>query len=258
MDTIARRLESKYPDVYPKASGFAPHVYSLREYMVGSLRTPLFVLFAAVGLVLLIACINVSNLFLARAMARRKEFAIRVALGAARFQLVRQLLIESVLLSLVGGAAGLLLAIWLMDLFIAISPTALSHPEEIRIDGTVLGFTFLLAVVTGIVFGLIPGLQSSAVHLVPELKDAGGMFRANRALRLRSALVISQVALAATLLICAGLLGQTLLRLLKHDPGFSTENLVAASVSAPMDKYKKGPQVVTVYEQIAAEIKSIL
>ena len=197
------------------------------------------------GIVLLIACINVANLLVARAMGRRKEFAIRVALGAGRFQLVRQLLTESVLLSLVGGAAGLLLAIWLKDLFITISPTLLSHTQDIKIDSTVLGFTFLLAVITGMLFGLIPGLQSSAVNLVSELKDAPGMFRSNRALRLRSVLVVSQVALAVTLLIGAGLLGQTLLRLLKHDPGFNTENLVAASVFPPMEKYKTRHQVVS-------------
>jgi putative ABC transport system permease protein len=190
-------------------------------------------------------------------MARRREFAVRVALGAARFQLVRQLLIESVLVSLVGGAAGLVLAIWLMDLFIAISPTAISHTQDIRIDGTVLGFTFLLSVVTGILFGLIPGLQSSAANLVSELKDVSGVSRSSRALRLRSLLVVSQVALAVTLLIGAGLLGQTLLRLLQHEPGFTTENLVAASVFPPSDKYKTRQQVVSLYEQIAADIKAM-
>jgi putative ABC transport system permease protein len=252
MTAIASRLAQEYP---AENGGWTIKVNSLQREEVGDLRTSILLFLGAVGMVLLIACINVSNLFLARAMARRKEFAICIALGARRFQLVRRLLIESVLLSLIGGAAGLLLSVWLKDLFIAISPTAFSHTEDIRIDGTVLGFTFLLAVGTGILFGLIPGLQSSAVNLVSELKDASAMSSSRRALRLRSILVVSQVALAVTLLIGAGLLGQTLLRLLKHDPGFTTENLVAASVFPPIDKYKTRQQVVSLYEQIAADIK---
>ena len=254
MAAIASRLAQEYPT---ENGGWTIKVNSLQSEEVGDLRTSILLFLGAVGMVLLIACINVSNLLLARAMARRKEFAIRVALGAERFQLIRQLLTESVLLSLVGGAAGLLLAIWLMDLFIAISPTTFAHPENIRIDATVLGFTFVLALITGILFGLIPGLQSSSVNLVSELKDAPGIFRSSRALRLRSMLVVSQVALAVTLLIGAGLLGQTFLRLLNHDPGFTTENLVAASVFPPSDKYKTKQQLVSVYEQIAADIKAM-
>jgi putative ABC transport system permease protein len=144
-----------------------------------------------------------------------------------------------------------------MDLFIGISPSAFSHADEIKIDTTVLGFTFLLALVTGLLFGLIPALQSSAVNLVSELKDAPGAFRSGRALRVRSVLVVSQVALAVTLLIGAGLLGQTFVRLVKHEPGFTTENLIAASVFPPMDKYKSRQQVISLYEQIAADIKAM-
>ena len=254
MTAIASRLAQAYP---AENGGWTIKVNSLQREEVGDLRTSILLFMSAVGAVLLIACINVSNLLLARAMGRRKEFAIRIAIGAARFQVVRQLLIESILLSLVGGAAGLLLAVWLKDLLIAISPTTLSHTQDIKIDLPVLGFTFLVAVVTGILFGLIPGLQSSKVNLVSELKDAPGLFRSSRALRLRSMLVVSQVALALTLLIGAGLLGQTFLRLLKHDPGFDTENLVAASVFPPMDKYKTRQQVVSLYEQIAEDIKAM-
>ena len=254
MTAIASRLAQEYP---AENGGWTIKVNSLQREEVGDLRTSILLFAGAVGIVLLIACINVSNLLLARVIARRKEFAVRVALGASRFQLVRQLLTESVLLSVLGGAAGLLLAIWLMRLFIAISPTALSHTKDVRIDGTVLGFTFVLALISGILFGVIPGMQSSSVNLVSELKDAPGLFRPGGALRLRSLLVVSQVALAVTLLIGAGLLGQTFLRLLKHDPGFNTENLVAASVFPPVDKYKKSAQVVSLYEQIAADIKAM-
>ena len=254
MTTIASRLGQEYP---AENGGWTVRVSSLQREEVGDLHTSILLFAGAVGIVLLIACINVSNLLVARAIGRRKEFAVRVALGASRFQLVRQLLIESVLLSLVGAAAGFLLAFWLMDLFIAISPTALSHTEDIKIDATVLGFTFVLALITGILFGLIPALQSSAVNLVSELKDSPGTSRSSGVLRLRSVLVVSQVALAVTLLIGAGLLGQTFLRLLRHDPGFTTENLVAASVFPPMDKYKSRQQIISLYEQIAADIKTM-
>ena len=254
MTAIASRLAHEYPS---ENGGWTIKVNSLQREEVGDLGASLLLFSGAVGMVLLIACINISNLFLARAMAKRKQFAICIALGAGRFQLVRQLLIESVLLSLIGGAAGLLLSVWFKNLFIAVSPTAFLHTESIRIDGAVLGFTFLLAVVTGILFGLIPALQSSAVNLVSELKEVAGLSRSSRAVRLRSILVVSQVALAVTLLIGAGLLGQTFLRLLKHDPGFTTQNLVAASVFPPMDKYKTPQQVVSLYEQIAADVKAM-
>ena len=254
MTTIASRLSQAYPS---ENGGWTIKVNSLQREEVGDLRASILLFLGAVGIVLLIACINVSNLLLARAMARRKEFAIRVALGARRFQLVRHLLIENVLLSLVGGAAGLLLAVWLIDLFIAISPTVFSHAENIRIDLRVTGFTFLLAFSTGILFGLLPGLQSAAANLVSELKDAPGISRSRRVLRVRSVLVVSQVALAVSLLIVAGLLGQTLIRLLKHNPGFTPDNLVMASVFPPVDKYKGSQQLISLYDRIDSEIRAM-
>lgn len=254
MITIASRLSEVYPS---ENGGWTIKVNSLQREEVGDLRTSILLFLGAVGIVLLIACINISNLLLARTMARRKELAIRVALGAGRFQLVRQLLIESVLLSLVGGAAGLLLAIWLIDLFIAISPTVFPHAENIKIDLPVMGFTFFLAFGTGVLFGLLPGLQSSKVNLVSELKDGSGMSRSGSVLRLQSMLVVSQVALAVSLLIVAGLLGQTLIRLLNHNPGFIPENLVTASVFPPMDKYKSRQQVISLYDQINDQIKAM-
>jgi putative ABC transport system permease protein len=175
--------------------------------------------------------------------------------GASRFQLLRQLLTESVMLALLGGAAGFLLAIWLIDLFIAISPAIWTHTDKIKLDGTVLGFTFLLSLLTGIVFGLAPGLQSSRVNLVDELKDAPG--RSKRGQRFRAVLVASQVALALTLLIGAGLLSQTFFRLLRLSPGFDPENVFTASVFVPMDKYKTKEQVSSIYDRITEEIKAL-
>jgi len=254
MNTIAGRLAQQYPS---ENAGWNVRINTLQREEIGDLRPTLLLFLGAVGMVLLIACINVSNLLLARAMARRKEFAVRVALGAGRLQLVRQLLSESVLLSVIGGTAGLFLATWLIRLFISISPATLSHPETIKLDSVVLAFTFGLSLITGILFGLVPGIKASQVNLVSELKDAPGSFRLRRALRLRSVLVVSQVALALTLLIGAGLLGQTFLRLLKHDPGFNTENLLTASVFPPTDKYKTRQQLVGLSDRITDEIKSV-
>jgi len=254
MSTIAARLADAYPN---ENRGWTVSINGLQNEEVGDLRTSILLFLVAVGMVLLIACINVSNLMIARAAGRRKEFAVRVALGAGRFQLLRQLLTESVLLSLLGGAVGLLLAIWLIDLFIAINPSILTHTDKIKLDGTVLGFTFLLSVVTGMLFGLAPGLQSSRVNLVYELKDSPGIFHSRRGLCLRNVLVVSQVALALTLLVGAGLLGQTFFRLLKLNPGFNTEHLLTTSVFAPMDKYKTKQQVSSVYDRITQEFKTI-
>ena len=252
MSTIAVRLAEAYPK---ENAGWTVSINTLHREELGDLRNSILVFLGAVGMVLLIACINVSHLLIARAAARRKEFAVRVAVGASRFQLLRQLLTESVMLALLGGAAGFLLAIWLIDLFIAISPAILTHTDKIKLDGTVLGFTFLLSLLTGIVFGLAPGLQSSRVNLVDELKDAPG--RSKRGQRFRAVLVASQVALALTLLIGAGLLGQTFFRLLRLSPGFDPENVFTASIFVPMDKYKTKEKVSSIYDRITEEIKAL-
>ena len=254
MTTIAARLAAQYPK---ENTGWTISVANLQDDEIGDLRTPMFIFLGAVGLVLLIACTNVANLLLARAASRRKEFAVRVALGAGRVQLLRQLLTESVLLSLIGGAAGIVLAIWLTDLFIAIIPTSLPRVEEIRLDATVLGFAFGLSVITGILFGLAPGLQSSRVNLVRELKDAAGLFHSGGTPRLRAVLVVSQIALALILLVGAGLLGQTFLRLLKLKPGYDPANLLMAQVFVPDEKYQGREQVSALYGRITSEIQKV-
>jgi putative ABC transport system permease protein len=254
MTAISARLAAQYPK---ENAGWTASVANLQEDEVGDLRTPMFIFLGAVGLVLLIACTNVANLLLARAASRRKEFAVRVALGASRFQLLRQLLTESVLLSLIGGAAGIVLAIWLIDLFIAIIPNSLPRVEEIKLDATVLVFAFGLSLITGILFGLAPGLQSSRVNLVHELKDAPGLFRSRGTPRLRAVLVVSQIALALILLVGAGLLGQTFVRLLKLKPGYDPQNLLTTQVFVPDEKYKSKEQVSALYSRITGEIQKI-
>jgi putative ABC transport system permease protein len=254
MKTIAARLQQQYPEAN---TGWTVALTTLHENEVGDLREPLLLFMFTVGLVLLIACINVAMLMLARAESRRKEFALRVALGAGRFQLLRQLITESALLSLAGGAVGLLLAVWLIDLFVAILPRSMPQAEHVKLSGPVLIFTLGLSLVTGILFGLAPGLQSSRVNLVQELKEGHGLFRQRGGQRLRAALVISQVALALVLLVMAGLLGQTFIRLIALKPGYDPQNVLTAQVFVPIDKYKGRARIAALYEQITDGLKTI-
>lgn len=254
MKAIASRLAQQYPEAN---AGWTVSLTTLHDDQVGDLRKPLLLFVFTVAVVLLIACTNVAMLMLARSESRRREFAVRVALGASRFQLLRQLIIESALLSLIGGAAGLVLAIWLIDLFIAILPRTLPQAEQVKLNGPVLLFTLALSIVTGIVFGLVPGLQSSRVNLVEELKESRGLFRQRGGQRLRATLVISQIALALMLLVMAGLLGQTFIRLTALNPGYDPENLLTAQVSVPIKKYQGRERVAALYGQITSEIGNI-
>ena len=254
MANISARLAEQYPN---EDAGWTATVKELRDEEVGDLGRSMLIFMAAVGMVLLIACTNVSNLLLARAASRRKEFAVRAAVGASRFRVIRQLLTESILLSLLGGAAGLLLSFWLIKFFTTITPTVLPRAEQIKVDGTVLGFTFLLSLLTGLLFGLIPGFQSSRVNLVHELKEAPGVLRSRGGSRVRATLVISQIALALMLLVGAGLLGQTFFQLIKLQPGYETENLLTFSGSMPMGKYKSREQKAALFEQLTKEMESV-
>jgi len=252
MTIIASRLAQHYPK---ENAGWTVSLTRLQDDEIRDLRKPLLLFFFTVGLVLLIACTNVANLLLARAAARRKEFALRAAIGATRFQLLRQVLTESVLLSLIGGAAGLFLAVWLIDLLIAINPTTLARSDQIKINGTVLWFTFLLSILTGMLFGLAPAIQSSRISLVNDLKETPSAFRSGGPMRLRAVLVISQIALALILLVSAGLLGRTFLRLVTLKPGYDPQNLLAVRMSVP-EEYK-GKEISAAYGQITNEIKAI-
>jgi predicted permease len=195
------------------------------------------VLMAVVGLVLLLACVNLANLLLARATERRKEIAIRLAIGARRATIVRQLVVESVLLSLAGGVCGLLLASWLNDIVASIKiPTDIALIIDLRIDWRVLAFTFLISIVTGVIFSLLPALQSSRPDLVPALKDETSMGGFRRS-RLRNVLVVAQVSLSLVLLVCAGLIVRSLQAAQRMRPGFNPEHAVALSFDVGLQGY---------------------
>jgi putative ABC transport system permease protein len=208
--------------------------------------------------VLLIACANVANLLLARATTRHKEIAIRTALGASRLRVIRQLLTESLLLSLLGGAFGLLLAVWGTELLVALVPKGLPRADEIAMDGMVLGFTTLVAFATGIVFGIAPALQTSKTELTQTLKE-GGRSSGGGAQRngVRSLLVVSEVAIALMLLVGAGLLINSFLKLQKVNPGFHTHNVLSFRIGLPDSKYPQPQQKIDFYKQLASRLEAL-
>jgi putative ABC transport system permease protein len=242
IDAISRRLQAQYPETNTALAFF---VKPLKENLVGDLRTALLVLLGAVGCVLLIACANVANLLLARAAGRAKEMSIRTALGASRARIVRQLLTESLLLATVGGALGLLLAMWGVDLLAAAAPADIPRVAEIGLDSRVLVFTLAVTLATGVVFGLAPALQASKADVNEALKEGGrGTGEGGGRRRLRGALVVSEVALSLVLLVGAGLLAQSFKRLLDVTPGFDAKNLVTMDVALRRSRYPEEAQRV--------------
>ncbi|HEY3581043.1 MAG TPA: ABC transporter permease, partial [Pyrinomonadaceae bacterium] len=252
MNTIAANLEKQYPD---SNAGTRVRTRPLLEIYVSDIRRALWVIFAAVGFVLLIACANIANLLLARATARRKEMAIRTAVGASRWRLVRQLLTESILLSLIGGALGLLLARGGIELILYVSPNAIPRSREIGLDWTVLGFTVVVSFVTGILFGLIPALQAGEVDVHETLKETGrGMTGRHW---LRSSLVVAEMATTLVLLIGAGLMIRSFYLLQKVNPGFSYEHLTSFSVSLPQRKYATEEAQQSFYDRLLENIHAL-
>ncbi len=235
MDVIAASLAQQYPD---SNKYFGTRVVSEQEELTHSIRPALFVMMVAVGFVLLIACVNVANLLLARATGRTREIAIRSALGAGRQRVVRQLLTESFLLALLAGALGMLLAIWGSAALVRFSPANLPRIAEIQMDGWVLAFTMGLSLATGIVFGLAPALQVSHANIVDALKEGALSSTAGRGRHaLRSSLVIVQMALALVLLVSSGLLIRSLVHLQNVNPGFDPHNVMTSNVDLPDAKY---------------------
>ena len=216
MENTAVNLERQYPDAN---AGNRVKIQPLLEIFVSEVRRTLWVLFGAVGLILLIACANIANLLLARASARQREMAIRTAMGAGRWRIARQLLTESVLLAMVGGALALLVARWGIQLILYISPSAIPRATEIGLDWRVLLFTLGVAFLTGLLFGLVPALQAGVVDVHETLKETGRGTTGRH--WLRSSLVVVEVATTLVLLIGAGLMIRSFYRLQKVDPGFS-------------------------------------
>ncbi|MFY9570621.1 MAG: ABC transporter permease [Blastocatellia bacterium] len=254
MDGIAGNLERQYPD---ENSHRGINIVPALESLVGDIRPALLILLGAVGCVLLIACANVANLLLARATTRHKEMAIRSALGASRARVVRQLLTESVLLSLAGGALGLLVALWSTTLLVQISGDDVPRAAQIGLDLRVLGFTLMVSLITGVIFGLAPAIHSSNTDLTESLKEGGrGSSDGARRNRLRGALVIVEVAVAVVLLVGAGLLIQSLRRLQQVSPGFNPHNVLTFSIGLPEVKYKPEQQV-TFYRELKSRLESL-
>ena len=254
MTAIGTRLEQQYPD---KNLHRNIRVQPTLEALVGDVRPALLILLGAVGFVLLIACANVANLLLARAMSRHKEMAIRSALGASRMRVVRQLLTESVLLSLAGGLLGLVLAVWWSDLLVALGKENIPRALQVGLDWRVLGFTLLVSVLTGVVFGLVPALHSSKTELTESLKEGGrsGAEGARRN-RIRGVLVVGELAIAVVLLVGAGLLIQSLWRLRQVSPGFESQNLLTFVVGIPEVKYPTDKQA-QFYRDLIGRIQSL-
>jgi predicted permease len=258
LNLIAGRIEQQFNDSH---AGVKARVVPLQEEIVGNVRPILLVLLGAVGFVLLIACANVASLLLTRSLARQKEVAIRSALGASRWRVIRQLLTESILLSLAGGIAGLVIALWGVPALVAVLPqsqlNAMPFLKSLHIDASILAFSFGLSLLTGLIFGLAPALQSSKLDLNEALKEGGRQTSAGTGHRLRSAMVVSEIALAVVLLIGAGLMMKSLLRLLQTNIGFNTENLLTMTVILPPAKYTEDNQQINFNDQLRRGVQSL-
>jgi predicted permease len=256
MDSISRNLQRLYPEENAKKT--PPKVFLLQDEMVGSSRTSLFLLLGAVGLVLLIACSNLANLLLARASTRRKEMAVRAALGASRAQLVQQMLTETALLVMVGGGLGLLLAWYALQFMAGFVPETLPRVREIGIDGTVLIFTLAVSCLAGLIFGLVPALQASKVDLNEELKGSGkGGGETSGRGGARGALVVAEIALSLMLLISAALLMKSFLRLQEVKPGFRSDHLLLVRLSLPPRAYSNAEAIAVFYDQVLSQIQTL-
>jgi putative ABC transport system permease protein len=258
IDTIIARWYGLFPDNYDPATKFGATVYPFHDQVIGGMRSALGILLGAVVVVLMIACANLTTMLLARAAAREREIAIRVALGAGRLRLLKQVFTESVLLALIGGAAGVVLALWGVELSKTIGAHTVPRLREVNVDVVVLGVTLAICVGTGIIFGLAPGLANARPELTEALKEGGrGSSQGKRRNRLRNGLVIAEVALALVLLSGAGLLIKSFVRLQNVKPGFDPQNVLTMEVSLPTAKYARGKPVADFYAEFVRRVQAL-
>ena len=255
MNLLARQIAQQHPELN---AGDALKLVSLTEATVGEIRPVLYVLLGAVGLVLLICCANVANLLLARAAQRQKEMAIRTAIGANQTQLVRLLLVESMLLALIGGLLGCLLAFWGIDLLVALKPENLPRLDHVRIDWSVLLFTGGISLTTGLLFGLAPALQTTHPQLNEMLKEGDRTGTSGPARhRVRDLLVVSEVALSLVLLVAAGLLIRSFVKLLEVDPGFRPDHVLTVSIPLPVSRYPEAAQEAAFFQRLLERVREL-
>ena len=251
---IERRIKQQYPGTFQSADA---SVTSLASHLTGSARTPLVVLFCAVGLLLLIVCVNVSNLLLVRVNTRSRELAVRTALGAERRHLFRYLLVESLMLAAAGGAVGLLVAFWSMDLVRVLLPASVPRAADVRIDGGVIAFALALTAAVGVLFGTLPAWRASLLDIHEVLKaGARGQTATRRTRRAQAALVVSEVALSVVLLAGAGLLMESFSRLKAVDPGFKTTHVLAVDLSFPSSQPEQG-RLVSRYRDLLERARTL-
>ena len=256
MDALTAQLRRHYPNVYPPNGGLTFGVVPLREQVVGDVRKPLAILMGAVALVLLIACANVANLMLSRALARQQEIAVRSALGAGRGRIARQVLTESILLSLAGGALGIVFAVWSLEGIRSLGKASIPRLSEIAIDGQVLLFTFVISLVSGIVFGLAPAWRLSRIDLARSARlGTGG--RTVRAPRYAALLVIVELTLSVMLLVGAGLLIRSFARLQHVFPGFNPSGVLTLEVTMSGRKYGDAHAVIETYREVWARLRRL-
>jgi putative ABC transport system permease protein len=253
-DAIAKQLEQQYPK---SNTTWNLRLEPLRDRLIGSSRTTLFILFGAVGFVLLIACANVANLLLVRATARQKEVALRTALGASRWRIVRQLITESLILALVGGTLGALIAAWGIDLLVTLTRDSIPPTAIVKIDATVLAFTFLTSLLTGLLFGVVPAFRTAKLNLSDALKEGAKSSEATFRNRTRSLLVVFESALAVVLLIGAGLLIRSLVALQNTNPGFDANNVLTMRVDLPRGKYDSAEKASNFFQQLEQRLAGL-
>lgn len=255
MNRVVQELRQEYP--VENAGANTINVLSLQDSITGNVSTALKILFGAVGLVLLIACANVANLLLARAAGRRKEFAVRAALGASRFRIARQMLVESLVLAITGGVLGLVLATWTISLLSRVAHETVPRMSELKLDGRVLAFSFFVSVLTGILFGVLPALRASKTDLQDTLKDSSATTTDAKGKRLRGTLAVAEVAFSVTLLVGAGLLVKSMFVLLKTDYNFNPDNVLTMELKVSRGRYKKEGELSRLLHQVLDNVKGV-